>query len=73
VVTDEQIEQFGIPLASVGIYRNRHRATDDYYLVDRRRLQRHVRREYESIQRDIDALGAMIPPARSTAQREVSK
>lgn len=60
VVTEEQVEQFNIPPASFGGARGRHWAAGDYFLVDRRRLQRCVRREAESIARDIRQLGSML-------------
>lgn len=61
VVSMEQLEQFRVPIVSAGICRGRYVAAGSHYLVDRRRLQRDVRREAESIQSDINALGDMIP------------
>ena len=68
VVTLDQVEAFQIPVTALGLP-DSIEPTTDIYLVDRRRLQRDVRREAEAIGRDIDGLRAMLGPPDYTSQR----
>jgi hypothetical protein len=67
VVTLDQVEALQIPVVSLDLAESSD--DDDIFLVDRRRLQRDVRREAESIGRDIDRLGALLGPPDYTSQR----
>jgi hypothetical protein len=60
MVTGMQLRELHISHRCVRAYS----VNRDTALIDRRRLARAIRREYRSIQREIDELGAAIPPVR---------